>query len=401
MRLPLIPVLILFVVNLLIDWYICRAIKRRMPRRHILYRIAVASSAALAAVLVVLICLPKRSGDDSSLMVLMWVLFGYISVYVPKMIFIIFDLLASIPRIIGRRRIKALSLTGIVMAAATFLLIWWGALINRFNIRTNEITVEIENLPDSFDGTRLVQFSDFHSGSFSSGSSFPKKLVDHINSLNPDAVLFTGDIVNRRSSELKPFIHVLSGLEAPRGVYAILGNHDYGDYFDWPSPEAKARNMRQLYAYMDSMGWNLLDNRTAMLRNGSDSIAIIGVENVGDPPFPTYGNLAKAYPGDLSDSVTKILMSHNPAHWTSDIEKHPECDIPLTLSGHTHAMQIELFGLSPVSFRYPKWGGLYSSTDGRRRLYVNIGVGEVAFPARIGATPEVTLITLRKKSTAQ
>ena len=143
-----------------------------------------------------------------------------------------------------------------------------------------------------------------------------------------------------------------------------------------------------------SMGWRLLRNEHVILRQGTDSIALIGVENVGDPPFTVYGSLNDSYPS-LGDSVTKVLLTHNPAHWTSDIADNDSINIALSLSGHTHAMQIELFGLSPAVWRYPTWGGLYADTDSRHKLYVNIGIGTVGLPMRVGATPEITVITLR------
>ena len=180
------------------------------------------------------------------------------------------------------------------------------------------------------------------------------------------------------------------------GVYSILGNHDYGDYFNWPNDSSKAANMELMDSLKAKMNWQLLRNQTAWLRCGSDSIALVGVENVGDPPFHIYGDLPASYPGSLSDDVFKILLSHNPAHWVADIKDNPSAQIALTLSGHTHAMQMEAFGISPAAFRYPTWGGMYSDSDSLRRLYVNIGIGEVGIPARIGATPEVTLFTLRK-----
>lgn len=178
----------------------------------------------------------------------------------------------------------------------------------------------------------------------------------------------------------------------------MLGNHDYGDYMDWPDARAKEENLDLLKALQARMGWKMLNNATDTLRSAAgDSVMLIGVENVGDPPFRTYGDLDAAYPGDLVDPNVKILLSHNPAHWTDDIQDAPDKNIALTLSGHTHAMQIRVLGMSPSRFRYPTWGGLYADSDNAHKLYVNIGLGEVAFPARIGATPEITLITLRRK----
>ena len=209
--------------------------------------------------------------------------------------------------------------------------------------------------------------------------------------------MFTGDIVNRRSNELLPHTGALSRITARDGVYSILGNHDYGDYCEWPSAKAKQDNMNLLRSLQKGMGWKLLLNETEWLRRGGDSIAIIGVENIGDPPFHTYGDLAISYPGNLGDTTTKILLSHNPMHWVNDISGHTDKNIALTLAGHTHAMQMELFGWSPAEWRYPTWGGLYTDPEGRQNLYVNIGIGAVGMPMRIGATPEITTITLRKK----
>lgn len=180
------------------------------------------------------------------------------------------------------------------------------------------------------------------------------------------------------------------------GVYSILGNHDYGDYYNWTSPEAKKENMQLLKDLQAGMGWNMLNNASRTFYNDGDSIVLIGVENIGDPPFPVYGDLEKAYPFDLADPAFKILLSHNPAHWTEDIREAPDKIIPLTLSGHTHAMQMSLGRISPAAFRYSTWGGMYGDTGNAHRLYVNIGDGEVAIPARIGATPEITLFTLTK-----
>jgi hypothetical protein len=208
--------------------------------------------------------------------------------------------------------------------------------------------------------------------------------------------VFTGDIVNRRTDEIYPFVDTFAKLHAPYGVYSILGNHDYGDYSDWQSDEAKQANLQELIDIENGMGWQMLNNATAMIHCGADSIALIGVENVGDPPFHTYGDLDAAYP-TLDDGVTKILLSHNPAHWVTDICDAPDKNIALTLSGHTHAMQIAFGRISPAVFRYRTWGGRYDDSGNNNMLYVNIGVGTVGFPARIGATPEITLFTLKSK----
>ena len=208
-------------------------------------------------------------------------------------------------------------------------------------------------------------------------------------------MLFTGDIVNRRTDELLPQVKPLSRLKAADGVYSILGNHDYGDYKKWPSAEMKSENMDMMYRLQRDMGWNLMNNRSEYIRRGNDSIALIGVENWGDPPFTVYGDLDKAYPMQ-SDSTFKILMTHNPAHWSEKIADNDTVNIALSLSGHTHAMQCQIGSWSPAEWRYDNWGGLYDDLSSRHKLYVNIGLGTVALPARIGATPEITVLTLRK-----
>lgn len=392
MRVPFVAALVIGLLSLASDAYILRVIMKRDNKPWIKWAHIVVSALCYIMICVTLM-MPYRSGSDDVLEAVNYMLFTYCSIYFAKILFIVFDLIASVPCLLKRPRWRWLSWCGGVMAVALFVVMWWGALFNRFNIRVNEVDAAVPGLPEAFDGFRILQFSDFHVGSYYGDTLFVAEVVDRINSLNPDVVFFTGDMVNRHTGELQPFVNILSRIGKP--VYAILGNHDYGDYTSWPTPEAKQRNMHQLHDAFRQMGWRLLLNETEMLRRGGDSIAIVGVENIGDPPFHIYGDLRKAYPS-LGDSVTKILLTHNPAHWTSDIAGNDTANVALTLSGHTHAMQMEVMGFSPAVFRYPTWGGLYHDKDGRHPLYVNIGVGTVGIPARIGATPELTLITLRK-----
>ncbi len=395
MRLPLFPLFVFLLVNIGIDAYIYKVLKRRF-RSVWPSRVQLWTAVGLFLMLVVTVCLPRRDCSNALLLTIMWMLFGYISVYLSKYLFVIFDFIARIPEFFKKHRIKWITRTGVVAAVGLFAVLWWGALINRFGIDVKEVTVEIADLPDGFDGYRIAQFSDMHVGTFGNDTTFVSKFVDRINSLNPDVIVFTGDIVNSRTAELPPHISPFSRLSAPDGVYSILGNHDYGDYSDWPTPEAKAGNMEMLKRLQAEMGWRLLLNETTMLRQSGDSIALIGVENIGDPPFKVYGSLKQAYPC-LSDSITKILLTHNPAHWVDSIADRPDMNVDLSLSGHTHAMQIEMLGWSPAKYRYPTWGGLYKDKDKSHQLYVNIGGGTVGFPARIGATPEITVITLKKQ----
>ncbi len=394
MRLPIIPLLVFLVLNVFVDTYIYGILKHRF-RSLLPSKIQLWSANALFILILAVICLPKRNCSNGMLMAMMWMLYTYIAFYLPKYLFVIIDLIAKIPCLFKRHRLSWLSITGAVLSVVTFVALWWGALVNRFNIDVNDVEIEIAGLPDGFDGYRIVQFSDMHVGTFGNDTTFVSTFVDRINALNPDLIVFTGDIVNSKTTELPPFVAPFSRLNAPDGVYSILGNHDYGDYSEWPSAEAKKGNLELMKKLQADMGWHLLLNETVMLRHDGDSIALIGVENIGDPPFKVYGSLSKAYP-QLSDSVSKILLTHNPAHWTDSISGNADMRVPLSLSGHTHAMQLEILGWSPAKYRYPTWGGLYNDSDKQHQLYVNIGGGTVGFPARVGATPEITLITLKK-----
>lgn len=394
MRLFLIPLLILMAINVAVDWYIYRRIPKNKPSTKILKTLQAGSAFLLLAMAIVAISLPLHTGNDRILLAVNWLLFGYLSVYISKYIFIIFDFIGRALGKFSRPIWSVCSFLGCALALFVFAEFWWGSLRTRFQIDVKEITVEVPGLPDSFDGYTLLQFSDFHVGTYGSDTSFVSLVVKSINALQPDAILFTGDIVNRYTPELLPFVKTLSRLKAPDGVKAILGNHDYGDYYSWPSQKAKEQNMQLLYSLFKDMGWKLLLNETDWLVRGSDSIAVIGVENIGDPPFPVYGSLEKAYT-DLSDNKTKILLTHNPSHWVDSIAGHNDKNIILTLSGHTHAMQMKFGSWSPSKWRYKTWGGEYQDQGGIHRLYVNIGIGTVGLPMRIGAKPELTLITLR------
>lgn len=393
MRIPLLFLITVIVLSLLVDGYIYIMVRRRCVSK-VPARLQLVSAVLLYMALIVGVSMPRRSGDDGSLLFIMWVLFGYMTFIMPKLVFVVVDAVALLPVLWHGRRWRWLSLTGGVIAIVAFLAMWWGTLVNRFRVDVREVDFEFPHLPAAFDGFKIVQISDLHVGTYGDDDRFVRKLVGVINGLHPDAVMFTGDIVNRHSSELIPFVDALSGIEAPYGVFSILGNHDYGDYADWPSEADKAADVAALCAMQESMGWKLLLNQTEFMHSGRDSIAVIGVENIGDPPFRIYGSLHKAYPA-VGDSVGKILLSHNPAHWTDSIAGHDDVNIALTLSGHTHAMQIEVAGMSPAALRYATWGGMYGDEAGRHALYVNIGAGTVGMPMRLGATPEITLITLK------
>lgn len=394
MRVPLLPVLCVLLVGLLLDCYIYRRMRHAGVRRGLLW-VFVCVSLLVSGGLLLVDIWPKKSAGDVSLIGLMWTLFTYISVYIPKCVLALILLIQQGLGLIFKRRFRGIAFVGYVIAFVMFGALWWGALFNRFNIQVREVEIPVTDLPAAFDGYRIAQLSDIHTGTFGSDTTFLHKLVGCVNSQNVDLIVFTGDLVNRHSQELKPFMPVLSQLRARDGVLSIMGNHDYGDYFLWPDEAAHRADALNLKALEAGMGWQMLNNSSRVLRRSTDSLVVIGVENIGDHPFPVYGDLRAAYPS-INDPSTKILLSHNPAHWVDSISCRPDKNVALTLAGHTHAMQIEIAGHSPASLRYPTWGGLYTDELGRH-LYVNIGAGEVGFPARVGATPEVTVFTLRRR----
>ena len=364
--------------------------------------------AIMAAVLI----LPKRS-QDHSLQAPMWLLYTFMSIYIPKILYIIVSFVgAGISRIIALcRRVSHSSyrypvIIALATALFTFGVMWWGIISTRHDIVVNHVTINSPKMPKSFEGFRILQFSDAHVGTWGNDTTFVSHLVDEINAQDVDLILFTGDIVNRCSKELDPFLSVFARLHAPHGVYAVLGNHDYGGYMDWEHPGDANKDVDRLKKMMKSINWTVMCNTTEFVKVDNDSIVLIGVENWGEPPFKQLGDLGKSYPDDpknfrgLNDDMFKILLTHNPMHWSSvavDIS-----NIDLSLAGHTHAMQMMLkvgsWQWSPSKFRYEQWAGLYETKakDGTNMsLYVNIGCGEVGFPARIlAAKPELTIFTL-------
>jgi len=290
-------------------------------------------------------------------------------------------------------RRKFLSLIGLGLGGVLSALFIDGITFGKYRHTVRRVKVKFANLPKSFKGYKIIQISDVHSGSFSD----PGKLqhaIDLINEQNPDLVLFTGDMVNNVADEFKPFIPLFSKIKAKDGKFAVLGNHDYGDYVKWNSKDEQKKNLDTLIDYQRQAGFDMLRNENRIIEKDGEKIYILGVENWGLKPFPQYGDIDKALE-NVPQDATKILMSHDPTHFDYVVKKHPK-DIHLTLSGHTHGMQ---FGLdlknikwSPVQYRYPKWADLYESEG--KMLYVNRGFGVLGYPGRVGVLPEITLFEL-------
>ncbi|MCJ8153850.1 metallophosphoesterase [Chryseobacterium sp. SSA4.19] len=290
-------------------------------------------------------------------------------------------------------RRKFLSLVGLGLGGVLSALFIDGITFGRYRHKVRKVKVKLPNLPQSFKGYKIIQISDVHSGSFSDPSKL-QHAIDLINEQKPDLVLFTGDMVNNVADEFKPFIPLFSQITAKDGKLAVLGNHDYGDYVNWASQDAKKQNLETLIDYERQAGFDMLRNEHRIIERGDDQLYILGVENWGLKPFPQFGRLDDALKG-VPESATKILMSHDPTHFDYVVKMHPG-NVHLTLSGHTHGMQ---FGLdlknikwSPVQYRYPKWADLYESEG--KMLYVNRGFGVLGYPGRVGVLPEITLFEL-------
>lgn len=403
MRIPALSIIFLFIFSVLIDLYISFDIKQIAKKRGlIIYWI---SSVLCYALLIVTISLPRRDAE-SGISAVMWMLFTFLTIYVAKAVYLICSFLGRLLRIWLRIKLNIYpsKWIGLFLGLSFMALMWVGAGYTRHHIMVTKEDFYSVNLPETFNGYRVVQLSDLHVGTWGEDTKFLQNIVDTINSLKPDLVVFTGDLVNRQSGELTPFISVLSGINAKDGIYSILGNHDYGDYVDWDSPESKERNLLKLKDSQRKMGWKMLNNDHDYIYRNSDSILLIGVENWGEPPFPQYGDLERAMPKKIKenskDSTFKILLSHDPEHWNLEVSKNTNID--LTLSGHTHAMQTMIkigeWKWSPAKYRYEQWGGKFERNNlkgEKTSLYVNTGTGAVGMPARLlSAYPEVTVITL-------
>ena len=284
------------------------------------------------------------------------------------------------------------------LGAVPLVALVWGMVKGKTDYQVRRLTLRYPNLPPEFDGFKVLQISDLHTGSFDGNLEPLRRAVALINAQQADLVVMTGDLVNNVATEVEPHIAELAAIRSKDGlpIFSILGNHDYGDYVQWPNREAKAANLQRLVANHAKIGWKLLLDEAHTIRRGAAELAVLGVQNWSShPSFPKHGNLARAHAGS-GQAPFKLLLSHDPSHWLAQVVNYP--DIDLMLAGHTHGMQ---FGVnlphlkwSPVQYSYPQWAGLY--TQGRQQLYVNVGLGYLGFPGRVGFLPEITLLELRR-----
>lgn len=364
-------------------------------KRHSIFRILLWGLTAVFLAFTAWFCLNENFSDTESMVkgqYLMLLLTWSISA-------ILFTLISAIGKFFSKCRQAArirqsFDIAALIMGLGLGTTILYGHIAGPEKLIVKTYTYQSTTIPPAFHGFRIIQLSDLHTGTFVGKKHIIRQLVDSVMALHPDLIVFTGDLVNYHSGELDSFVPILSKMKAPYGVYSVLGNHDYANYRHWTSDDARRADIRRLISQERRMGWNVLLNEHAIIHRQTDSIAIIGVENDGKPPFPARANLPKALSG-LQPSCFCILLSHDPTHWRRAVL--PKTYIPLTLSGHTHGMQFQMGNLSPAKWFYPEWGGAYQATSGPtpRTLYVSLGIGEVLLPFRLGAWPEINVITLQ------
>ena len=374
---------------ILSDWYIYQAYIRQLTQKRLFRRLYFVPSLFLLLTLIALVCNENYSEKETHLAGLFLVV--YMAVTIPKGLFCLCSLIGKAFRRLWRPAATAGTVAGLAIGLSGMTMVLYGTIAGWHHFEVKEVDFASKDLPAAFDGYRIVQFSDLHIGTIAEYPRQVQRLADIINAQQGDIIVFTGDLVNHRASELDGMEGILGQLRAPDGVYSVLGNHDYSTYVRWDSPDKQAANLEELKQRQARMGWQLLNNDHALIHRADTCIALIGVENQGLPPFPQKGDLPGAMAG--TEGLFKVLLSHDPTHWRQEVL--PDSDIQLMLAGHTHDMQFRLFGFSPAAWFYPEHNGLYLENE--RGLYVNIGVGEVMLPFRFGAWPEITVITLRKK----
>ncbi|MCK0133233.1 metallophosphoesterase [Arenibacter sp. S6351L] len=321
-----------------------------------------------------------------------------VSSFIPKLIFVVVISILYFSNflITGEKSLLIIPLVGVFFGFLPFFVIVYAVFRAVYRFKVHQVVVKSNLLPQNFNGLRIVQISDLHLGSFNYRYHILDRAIKTINSLKPDFIFFTGDLVNNYAWELNGWEKILKELTAKKGKYSVLGNHDYGDYSKWESEEERRRNFADIKDFHAQIGFKLLLNEAECIENNGDKIAIVGVENWGNPPFKQYGDLQKALQ-EVDGIGFKILLSHDPSHWSEEVVE--KTNIALTLSGHTHGMQaginIKNIEWSPIKYKYKHWAGLYSL--GPQFLYVSRGLGWMGFPGRLGMRPEITLIELENE----
>ncbi len=387
-----------------LEFYLYRVFRIHFLQRTEAKRIFTIIWFALPAICITLMLTSAYFSKTGKLLITNLVMIFFISIFLTGILVLLGDIFRLVFNQISKPSTEAVSLgrrkmlsnVGMILLAVPFGTLLFGLFKTAYNFKIHRITLKFPNLPDSFAGFRFIQLSDIHTGSFLKrdelGEAVRLTLLE-----NPDAIFFTGDIVNNKTEEAEPFKDILSKLHAPYGVYSTLGNHDYGDYTRWPSKAEQIANMDAMYQLHKDMGWKLLNNEHTLLEKNGEKIAVVGVENWGASfRFPKKGDITKAKKG-TEDVPFKILLSHDPSHWNAQVTKD-HADVDLMLAGHTHGFQfgIEIPGFkwSPSKWLYKQWAGLYQ--EGEQYLYVNRGLGCLGYSGRVGIRPEITVIELQK-----
>jgi len=342
----------------------------------------------------------QQMRDPGRFFGIMLVMGIFLMLYVPKLLFNVVQLAGDITlwmvrlfQVRGETVRTVMLWTGAVAGGLLMASFAMGMVRGRNHVKIFREEITINQLPPEFEGLKVVQISDLHLAGFYHFRDHITGVVETINGLEPDLILFTGDMVHNFSEEVDPFVDILNGLQAPLGKFAILGNHDYGHYFRWESGSAEQENLERVKQQIRASGFDLLLNEHRRITLNGSTLELIGVENWGKPPFPQQGDLDRAMEGTGAENI-KILLSHDPSHW--DLKVRGREPIALTLSGHTHGLQFGIevgsFRWSPSRWTYPHWAGLYRENG--QYLYVNRGLGFTGYPGRVGIRPEITLITL-------
>lgn len=318
-----------------------------------------------------------------------------ISSFLPKIIFVLVISGAFLTNYVFSKEESLIIIPaiGILSGFLPFFVILYAVFKAVYRFKIHTIKVKSNLLPHAFKGLKIIQISDIHLGNFNFRYPILERAVKMINNMKPDVILFTGDLVNNYAWELRGWDVVFKQLQAKLGKYAVLGNHDYGDYSEWKTPKKKKANFDLIKYFFEKIDFKLLQNESDSIEINNQKIAIVGVENWGNPPFKQYGDLNKAMER-VSDIPYKILLSHDPTHWNEEVVR--KTDIVLTFSGHTHGMQAGITlknkQWSPIQYKYKHWAGLHK--ENHQYLYVNRGLGWLGFPGRLGMRPEITLICL-------
>jgi predicted MPP superfamily phosphohydrolase len=404
--------LIIFIILVLaLDFYALQSFRSVVRNPWVTYGYVAISIAVFGNMVYQGYTLDRSSGINSGFYLAFAV---FVLVYVPKLILLVFMFGEDVFRLfeagvnyfvsksdensaLFSSRRKFIGQLALGIAAIPFISILYGITKGKYNFKVLKYTLEFEDLPAAFEGYQVTQISDIHSGSFDNKEKI-EYAVNLVNEQASDVIMFTGDMVNSKSKEMRPWKSTFSKLKAKDGVFSVLGNHDYGDYTRWPSDEAKADNFQELLDIQKDMGFDLLRNESRFIEKNGDRLAIIGVENWGKG-FKQKGDLTLAS-SQVAPNDFKILLSHDPSHWQYEVVKDPS-HYHLTLSGHTHGMQfgIEIPGIvkwSPIKWRYKYWAGIYEKAG--QYINVNRGFGFLAFPGRVGIWPEISVITLKKRT---